>query len=267
MQAAKKNKKSPYRVEEIDLNLIDYDEQQIRAEQVDDDIHELASSIEAVDLLQVPGVIELNGRYALAWGRRRLEALRLLGYKTIPCRIYEGRIEEIKALALVENLQRRQMSIVEEVEAVRYLAEAKNMSIDQIVQSLGRSRSYVLMRLAIPNLVEDVRTALINGEIGLGAAEALAICQDDSNRRYLLSQVTHKQLNLSELKALVAQSNTTPAQEEAVEAGLEAARSSVAVSVLMFECAACQRAKPADQLTFVRVCLNGCEAKTTKMEA
>lgn len=258
MQKEKPRQKIAYVVEEIPINLIDYAEQQIRTEQVDDDIHELASSIQSVDLLQVPGVVRTGDRFALAWGRRRLEALRLLGYDKIPCRVYDGRMSEIKALALVENLQRRQMSVQEEVEAVRFLAEDKKMPIDLIVAALGRSRSYVMTRLAVPQFKEEVRTALVDGTIGIGAAEILTLCESESNRRYFLSQVAHKQLNISELRACVQQSNQMPTQDDAINEGIRLMQSPISEPTILFACSACGQAKAPNRMIFVRVCGDGC---------
>lgn len=250
-----------YVVEEIPLALIDYTEQQIRDVQVDDEIHELASSIDALDLLQFPGVIQkADGRYALCWGRRRLEAFRLRQKATIPCRIYQGDPEAVKALALVENLQRRSMSVKEECDAVAYLAEVKKLPIDTIVQQLGRTRSWVLTRLAVPNFPAPIREALLHGDVGLGTAEAIARCENESDARYILSQAVHAKLTLAEVRSLVEAASRLPQQDEAIQAGLDAARESIAPSPIYFECAACNTPRPPQDLTFVRICKHGCRA-------
>lgn len=253
-----------YVVEEISLDLIDYEEQQLRDVQVDDEIHELASSIDALDLLQFPGVIrKVGGRFALAWGRRRLEAFRLRQSETIPCRVYQGDLSSIKALALVENLQRRAMSIAEECAGVKYLAEEKKLPIDTIVSQLGRTRSWVLTRLAVPSFPDDVRESLLLGDIGIGAAEALALCVDDSARAYILSQTTQAKLTIPEIRSMVQSSLAMPTQISAIEAGLTTARETHTYQPQFVACAACGEPKPLDRLTFVRVCTNGCSIPTS----
>lgn len=255
----KEENRPRYVIEEIPLDLIDYEEQQVRDVQVDDDIHELASTITALDLLQFPGVVKKPaGRYALAWGRRRLEAFRLMKKPTIPCRIYEGDLESIKALALVENLQRRQMSIDEECRGVDYLYNVKKLPIDTIVQQLGRTRSWVNQRLAVPSFPAEIRDALLDGTIALGSAEALAICDDDSTRSYILSQAIHQKLTVNEVRGLVQAAKELPPQNEAIEAGLAVSRETFSYQPQLIVCAACNTPRPLDKLQFVRVCNDGC---------
>jgi ParB/RepB/Spo0J family partition protein len=256
--------KPRYVVEEIPLDSIDVEEQQVRDIQVDDEIHELASSIDALDLLQFPGVIrKADGRFDLAWGRRRLEAFRLRQCPTIPCRVYEGELTSIKALALVENLQRRAMSIAEECAGVIYLFEEKKLPIDTIVKQLGRTRSWVLTRLAVPSFPADIREALILADIGIGAAEALALCVDDSARAYILSQAIQAKLTISEIRAMVQSSLAMPTQVAAIEAGLTSSRETHSYQRALIECAACGRPRPLERLQFVRVCNDGCQSESS----
>jgi ParB family chromosome partitioning protein len=255
----KKESRLRYEVAEIPIASIDYEEQQLRDVQVDDEIHQLASSIAALDLLQFPGVIRQdNGRFALAWGRRRLEAFKLSKSELIPCRIYHGDLESIKALALVENLQRRPMSIKEECDAVRYLAENKALPIDTIVAQLGRTRSWVNQRLAVPSFPEEIKEALLEGLIGLGAAEALAICTNESARAYILSQAVHTRLTIPEIRSLVKSSLDLPSQDAAIKAGLDSSREGFSPQESFIVCAACGNPRPLACLTFVRVCNDGC---------
>ncbi len=266
MSKAPKNG-SRYEVAEIPIALIDYDEQQVREVQVDDEIHELASSIDQLDILQFPGVIRKDdGRFELAWGRRRLEAFKLRKSPDIPCRVYQGDIASIRALALVENLQRRQMSIQEECAGVDYLFRVKALPIDSIVAQLGRTRSWVLQRLAVPNLPAEIRDALLEGSIGIGAAEALALCTDDSARVYLLSQAVHAKLTIPEIRSLVQASKEMPTQHEAIEAGLAAARETHTYQPQMIACAACGSPRTLDHLQLVRVCNDGCKERPQEID-
>ncbi len=248
-----------YVVEEIPLTAIDVAQQLIRDHPIDDDIGELAESIAAVDLLQFPGVIRgENGRFTLAWGRRRLEAVKRLGQTSIPCRIYEGGMQEVKALALVENNQRRQNTIAEECDCVNYLHEERNLSPDQIAGVLGRTRSWVLIRLAIPNFPQDCREALLLGTIPLGQAEALAVVENDSQRSYLLNQTIYQKLALSEVRQLVKIAQASPNTAEAVEMGLEAAISPIIHQEVLMTCVACGAPALLPDLAVVRIHRQGC---------
>jgi len=248
-----------YKVEEIPINLIDVDEQLIRDHAVDDDIGELAESIAAVDLLQFPGVLAKDaGRYQLAWGRRRIEAVKRLGQTTIPCRIYEGQVTEVKALALVENNQRRQNTIKEECDCVDYLTTRRNLSPDQVAGVLGRTRSWVLVRLAIPNFPGDCREAVLSGTIPLGHAEEIAVLEDDAQRAYILNQTVYQKLPLSEVRQLVRVARSTPNISEAVEIGVLEANTPTLNQPLMMPCASCNKPTNISDLILIRVHKNGC---------
>jgi ParB family chromosome partitioning protein len=254
---------SRYVVEEIEISLIDYEEQQVRSVQIDDEIHELASSIDALDLLQFPGVIrQPDGRFELAWGRRRLEAFRLQKKTKIPCRIYVGDRESIKALALVENMQRRQMSIEEECKGVAHLVLVRKLSVDQIVSQLGRTRTWVLHRLAIPNYPPEIREALLSQAVNLGVAEEIASLNDESQRAYILNAAVYQKLTLGDVRAMVKAARSSPDTTEAVQIGLAAARAGFVAQRQLIECAGCGTPQPVEDLVYVRVCARGCTANT-----
>ena len=259
MIKAKEQIKNRYRIEEIPIANILTEDQQIRDIQVDDDIHELASSIAALDLLQFPGVVQdENGYFRLAWGRRRIEAAKLLGWHNITCRVYEGAMQEIKALALVENLQRRAMSVAEECAAVRFLAEDQKLPIDTIVGQLGRSRSWVNLRLAVDNFPPIVKEALLGGDINLGAAEAIALCTDEPSARYIISQAHQAKLTIPEIRSMVQTSLDMPSQTQAINAGIMADRETHSYQEAHITCAACGQLRPQGRLQFVRICNDGC---------
>lgn len=183
------------------------------------------------------------------------------GWKTIPCRIYHGVEKEIKALALVENLHRRPMSISEEVEGVIYLHDVRLLSIDQITTQLGRSRTWVMVRLSLPNFPTDVRERVLAGEISLGAAEAIAGLEDASARATILQYAINSRLSISEVRHFVKQARETISNEEAVQAGVEVAREALSSPTPHYPCQICHTVRPIDSLEFIRVCLHGCPEK------
>lgn len=256
--------KKKYIIEDISIDKIDLDEQLIRDQPTDDEIGELAESIAFADLLEFPGVIRgENGRYKLAWGRRRLEAIKRLGETEVPCRIYEGSIQEVKLLALIENNQRKQNSIKEECDCVNYLHEARDLSADQIASTLGRTRSWVLTRLAIPNFPPDCREAILAGAIPLGHAEEIASVEDDGQRAYILTQTTFQRLPLNEVKQLVRIAKQIPDMSKHVEAGVAAAHEQAMHQPVMMPCAKCGQPALLSQLSIVRVHTHDCLAEAT----
>lgn len=152
------------------------------------------------------------------------------------------------------------MSVKEECDAVHYLADVKHLPIDSIVSQLGRTRSWVNTRLAVESFPPDLKQALLDGDVGIGAAEALALCTDPPARSYLLSQAIHAKLTIPEIRAMVKTSMEMPPQNEAIEAGLSAARETFIYQPQLIACAACGTPRHIEHLQFVRVCNDGCKS-------
>lgn len=250
---------SEYEFASVEIALIDVEEQQVRQIQVDDDIHELSASITSNTMLQLPGVLaKEDGRYSLCWGRRRLEAYKSQRKTHIPCRILRGDIAGIKALALIENVQRRPMTMTEECNAVSLLYREENLSIDQITQRLSRSRSWVLLRLAFPNFSEDVRAAVSEKGMALSHAEIIQNEPDPTIRAYLINESIHNKASLRDITALAKASQDAAPNEEAISAGVAAARAQPTYREPHTECAACGVSRPITQTRVIRVCITDC---------
>lgn len=243
----------------IDVGLIDVGEQALRYPEDDESIIELASDIASKGLLQPIGVAPLEGgRWQLLWGSRRLAAHRRLRARTILARVYPTRGASIKALALVENLQRVDLSLGEEVDAVAHLHHTEGKSPDQIAALLSKSRAWVLRRLAIPNLPSDLRDAAIDGALPLGSVEEIARCPDASGRAYILQHAVAARLTRAQVVGMVDLYLSAPEISAAVEAGARAIESPAPAPIVYLECAACLQRVPLAELVLIRVCRSGC---------
>ncbi len=243
----------------LDLDLIDIGDQLLRDDPDDDSIIELASSIQRDGLHQPIGVRPAaNGRFELLWGCRRLHAHRRLRYHTILARVRDVSDEQVKAVAIVENIQRLDMTLTEECRAVHHLHHQSQLSPEQIAAVIGKSRAWVMQRLAIPNLPPDVREPLLSGSISLGIAEAVSLLAEEGARAFILSQAQASKLTIPQVRAMVRTYQETPDIQAAVAAGVAAAQSGVTPQPILMQCAACGIAKPLDQLTLIRVCANSC---------
>jgi ParB/RepB/Spo0J family partition protein len=177
------------KVKEIQIGSIRHGEQHIRDVPDDDSIGELAESIASRGLLEPIGVMETEaGTYQLLYGDRRIKAHHRLRRDKIWAIIHAPGEQEIKATALVENLQRAQLTLQEEMDAVRYLAVEKDLSVARIAAALSKTRSWVLTRLMADGLPPHLKEPLLEGVLPVGHAEALALLADDSGQRYLVSQ-------------------------------------------------------------------------------
>lgn len=250
---------SRYRVILIALSKIVVEDQTLRYDPEDDSIIELGSDIVAHGLLQPIGVRQREeGDYQLLWGGRRLAAHRRLGRDTILAHVYDASDAPVKAIALIENLQRVNLSLSEECEGVRYLHEEEKKSPDQISALLSKSRSWVMRRLALPNLPPEIRGPILDGRLSIGSGEKISLVPDAGARAYLATQAIQCGWSESDCGAAVETYLATPSLEGAVAEGQRVAEEPAPTSEPVKECAACGRAAKLRDLTNVWIHSSGC---------
>lgn len=155
-------------VEEIDANPY-----QPRQEFNDDEIAELAHSLQQHDMLQPIAVREVDGRYQLISGERRLRAAIVAGWDEVPVRVFEADDQTVAELAIVENLQRKDLNAIEKAMSFeRYLHE-HGCTQSELAERIGVDRSTVANLLRLLELPEPVMTAVMTGELTAGHARAL----------------------------------------------------------------------------------------------
>lgn len=138
-----------------------------------DGIEELAASIREHGILQ-PLVVQPKGdRYELIAGERRLRAARSLGLTRVPVVVRTVSAQQQLELALVENLQRKDLNPIEEAIAYQRLINEFNLTQEQVARKVGRSRSHVANVLRLPSLPEPIVASLAKGEISEGHAKVL----------------------------------------------------------------------------------------------
>lgn len=246
--------------ETIRIDSIDQGEQLIRVTQDDDEIVELAADIAAHGLLQAIGVRPgTPGRWQLLYGARRLLAHQRLQRTHIRATIHRDQTGSVRAVAARENMMRRALTLREETDVVRTMHLDENRSPEQIASLLSRSRSWVLRRLAVDALPLDLRQPLLDGDLPLAHAEALARIDDDGLRRYALNQVLTTGCNVTDCRAMVEAIKAAPTMGLAVQAGIDAATNPAPISEILMRCAACGTARPIPALRLIRVCDAGCE--------
>lgn len=167
----------------------------------DDQISELALSIEKVGLLQPIIVRSKNDDYEVVAGNRRLAACKLLRWRKIQCHIVELDDKTAFEVSLIENIHRKSMDPVEEAEAFRkYASEYGWGSAMQLANKLGKSASYISRRLSLLNLPADVVDRIRAGDITPSVAEELARIKNLGNQSRVLSLL----LSIAQPQCLVA---------------------------------------------------------------
>lgn len=154
----KKNQKGEFlssRVRYIPINAVRPNPQQPRRSFDETALQELADSISAYGILQPLTVRDRGGVYELVAGERRLRAARIAGLREVPCLIAEVGEEDAALLALIENLQRRDLDYMEEAAAIARLIRRYGLSQQQAAEKLGKSQPTIanklrLLRLSAP---------------------------------------------------------------------------------------------------------------------
>lgn len=154
----KKNQKGEFlssRVRYIPINAVRPNPQQPRRSFDETALRELADSIRAYGILQPLTVRDRGGFYELVAGERRLRAARIAGLREVPCLIAEVGEEDAALLALIENLQRRDLDYMEEAAAIARLIRRYGLSQQQAAEKLGKSQPTIanklrLLRLSAP---------------------------------------------------------------------------------------------------------------------
>ena len=255
------NEGGPPIILEIPLPLIDTEDQSVREAQDDDHVVELAMSITKHGLLQ-PIVVEKkkDGRYQLQAGFHRLVAFHRLRRKTIPAHIRAEKTGPVKAIALVENICRKNMSLDEEVKAIAHLHLEENLSISSICDLTGKSTGWVQKRLMIPNLPEEVKKELLAGTISISHAETIGSVQQENIRNILLNQVISAKLTQRQTQELAALYLDTPTIQASIEAGLEKAKEIQNTQPYPTRtCDICQTKHPLNLINFLAIC-HECES-------
>lgn len=142
-------------------------------------LEELAESIAEHGILQPLSVREVRGRYQLISGERRLRAARMAGLATVPCIVVDASDTESALLALVENLQRRDLDFMEEAVALRRLIVQHGLSQEEAARKVGKSQSAVANKLRLLKLSPEVLEVVKQGSLSERHARSLLRLPED----------------------------------------------------------------------------------------
>lgn len=209
---------APASVDTVDIDLITPNPQQPRTYFDDDALQELADSIAEHGVLQPLVVTRVPSdlgpaTYQLIAGERRLQAARRAGIARVPVVIKEATDAQQLEIALVENIQRRDLNPIEEASAFRRLSDEFGMTQEQIAARIGRSRVAIANTLRLLALEEDIRSSIASGQISEGHARALLAIEDHSTRLDAWRRIVSDALTVRQAeeiaKALKATSSST----------------------------------------------------------
>ena len=154
-------------------------------------------------VLQPILVVERNGRYLIVAGERRWRASKLAGLKEIPCLVADFTNNQIKEISIIENLQRKDLTPIEEAKAIKSLIDEFGWTQDVVAERLGKSRPVISNTLRILNLEPEVIQLIEEGKISAGHARSLVVIQDRDAQLKLAKQVCEKKLTVRDLENAV----------------------------------------------------------------
>lgn len=171
---------------------------------------ELVASIREHGVIQPLVVTQIGDDYQLIAGERRWRAAQLAGLTTMPAIIKETTPQEMLELALVENLQRADLSPLEEAGAYRQLMDEFGLTQEEVAERVGKSRAAVANTVRLLRLPDDVKEALASDRISEGHARALLALPTARLQRQVLGIIETRGLNVRQTEALVRQMQAEP---------------------------------------------------------
>ncbi len=161
-------------VNKIDISKISPNKQQPRKNFEENDIQELSNSIKNQGLIQPIIVRDVGGdSYEIIAGERRWRACQLAGVHSVDCVIMDASEDKIFEIALIENIQRENLNVVEEAKAYKKLIETNGLKTEGLSKKLGKSPSHISNLIRILELDEEIHQMVISGKISMGHARAL----------------------------------------------------------------------------------------------
>lgn len=166
---------------------------------------DLANSIKIDGIIQPIVITKENSesdQYIVIAGERRLRAARLAGLSSVPVIIKEGVGEDLLRLALIENIQRQDLNVIEEAEAYRALIEEHGLTQEDCAKRVGKERSTVANLLRILNLPNEIQVDLVEARLTPGHGRALLALEDKKIMLRARDIVCRKNLNVRQTEAL-----------------------------------------------------------------
>lgn len=167
-------------------------------------IEELAQTIHTHGMIQPIVVRKLDkDQYELIAGERRWRAVQHLGWETVSAIIRDMNDAQTASVALIENLQREELTAIEEAKAYKQLIDIHSLTQEALAQRLGKSQSTIANKLRLLNLPIEVQQSLLNKDITERHARALIALKEKDDQLFVLAKVIEEHLNVKQTEELI----------------------------------------------------------------
>lgn len=189
---------------ELDLNQIEVNPYQPRTYFDEEALNELAESIKILGVIQPITVRRINDKFQLVSGERRFRASKLLGNKTVPAYIRLANDQEMLEMALVENIQRKNLDPIEVALSYQRLIDEINLTQEELGGRVGKKRSTVTNYLRLLKLDPIIQTGMRDGFVSMGHGRALINLDNSLKQLEIYEKILKDGLSVRQTEALVA---------------------------------------------------------------
>jgi ParB family chromosome partitioning protein len=164
---------------------------------------ELSESIKEYGVFQPIIVKKSIKGYDIIAGERRVKASKMAGLSTIPAIIRDFSDAQMMQIALLENLQREDLTAIEEANAYKEIIDALQITQDDLAKKIGKSRSHITNMLGLLKLPKDIQDLILTNKISMGHARVLSKLEDIDEVRELSTRVLKNNLSVRDLESIV----------------------------------------------------------------
>ncbi|WP_040977715.1 nucleoid occlusion protein [Oceanobacillus jeddahense] len=217
---------------QIDIDKIQANRYQPRTIFQEEKIKELAQTIHTHGMIQPIVVRKLDDdSFELIAGERRWRAVQHLGWKQVSAIIREMSDTETASVALIENLQREELTVIEEAIAYNKLLELHDLTQEALAQRLGKNQSTIANKLRLLKLPQEVQDALLEKLITERHARALIKLKDEEQQLLVLKEVLEKELNVKQTEERIAKLNAPKEEKKKTKPKLKGVNKDVRIAM------------------------------------
>ena len=189
-------------IQDIPINEIRPNPYQPRKSFNEEALRELSESIKNHGVFQ-PIIVKKGIRgYDLIAGERRLRASKMAGLDKIPAIVKDFSDDEMREIALLENIQRENLTAIELAWAYKGIIDNLDIKQEDLALRIGKSRSHITNTLGLLNLPEEVQKMILNGELSMGHARVLSKMEDESKITDLAKKIINEGLSVHEIEEI-----------------------------------------------------------------
>ncbi|MGN1312399.1 MAG: ParB/RepB/Spo0J family partition protein [Bacilli bacterium] len=181
-------------------------------------LNELSNSIKEHGIIQPLILRDLGSKYEIIAGERRYKAATLAGLSEVPAIIGSMDDQTSAELALIENIQRKDLSAIEEAKSYKKILDMGNFTQEELAKRMGKSQSTIANKMRLLSLTNEVQVALMNNLISERHARCLLQIKDEDLQKQVLNKIITERINVRDtdeyIKNLLGISKETPKVEE-----------------------------------------------------